>query len=127
MKSFIKKHYKGIIAFILTIVIGVSSVVAISERWIVADAIFDTSTGVEYRVFKTRTTVDKSVLFIGTYIIHKDAMNDVLYEKAMDSASESGQDIIYYKSELSDGQWYATEDVDNGVKGIASEGKPVDA
>ncbi|MBO5622370.1 MAG: hypothetical protein J5959_12160, partial [Butyrivibrio sp.] len=88
-------------------------------------ALFDPSKAITYQEFAANATVEDSVLFIGTYIIHKDAMNDDLYEKAKQSGAESGQDTIYYKSELADGQWFETGDITNGVKGISVEGLPV--
>ncbi len=87
-----------------------------------AQAVFDEEKAITYEKFKAQNNVDDSVLFIGTYIIHKDAMTDDLYEKAQDSASASGQDHVYYKSELADGSWFDTESIDNGVDGISQNG-----
>ena len=92
---------------------------------ITAEAIFDPDKAITYQNFSSSTKVDDAVLFIGTYIIHKDALTDDLYEKAINSGAESGQDTIYYKSEISDGQWFETGTVDNGIKGISIEGNPV--
>ena len=97
---------------------------AVFSRGFGTRAVFDPDTATTYQVFSSRTAVEDSVLFIGTYIIHKDALNDQLYEKAKDSASSSGQSDVYYKSELSDGQWFNVGDVENGVKGISIEGNP---
>ncbi len=88
-------------------------------------ALFDPDKSITYQVFASRTTVEDAVLFIGTYIIHKDALSDDLYQKATDSGSEAGQPDIYYKSEISDGQWFEIGDIDNGIKGLSIEGNPV--
>lgn len=54
--------------------------------------------------------IENSTLLVGTHLIYLGAMNDQLYEIAMDSASESGQYDRYYKSELSSGAWYDVTD-----------------
>nr|WP_297703865.1 hypothetical protein [uncultured Butyrivibrio sp.] len=105
-----------LVAAIIAIVLGGS----IKSR-----ALFDPDQAINYQLFASKVAVENSVLFIGTYIIHKDALTEDLYQKAVDSASESGQSNIYYKSELSDGQWFETGDIDNGVKGISIDGLPV--
>jgi hypothetical protein len=89
-----------------------------------SEAIFDPDKAITYQNFAAKVSVENSVLFIGTYVIHKDALTDQLYEKAKDSASESGQNEVYYKSELSDGQWFNVGDIENGVKGISEDGRP---
>ena len=93
-------------------------------RPIESEAIFDKDKAITYQEFSSKVTVDDSVLFIGTYIIHKDAMNTQLKEKAEQSAAESGQSNIYYKSEVSGGKWFSIRDIDNGVKGISKFGTP---
>ncbi len=116
-----KKLIKKGIALILT-----ASIVGIMfGAQVTSEAFFDPDSAINYRTFSASTTVDNSVLFIGTYIVHKDALTDELYEKALTSASESGQNDVFYKSELSDGQWFETGVIDNGIKGISSEGLPV--
>lgn len=68
--------------------------------------------------------VENSTLIIGTHLIHISAMTDEIYEIAQKSQSESNQTEIYYKSELSDGSWYAITNA-SGVKDITQEGTPV--
>jgi len=87
-------------------------------------ALFDPDKAITYQTFASRTTVENSVLFIGTYIVHKDALTDDIYEKAKNSAAESAQENIYYKSELADGEWFEIGSIDNGIKGISTEGLP---
>ena len=119
------KRVKQAISILLTIVLVSATVVAVFGDRLNASAVFDPSKAVTYQEFAAKNTVEDSSLFIGTYIVHKDALNDQIYEKAQESASESGQNDLYYKSELADGQWFATGDIDNGVRGISSQGLPV--
>lgn len=98
---------------------------AVFGKAIRSDAIFDASRAVTYQQLASKIEIEDSVLFIGTYIIHKDALTDVLYQKAVDSGSEAGQSTIFYKSELSDGQWFETGNIANGVLGISMDGSPV--
>ncbi len=90
-----------------------------------ASAIFDESTAVRFRVYKSSHTIENSVLFIGTHLIHIQGLTDELYEKAVDSQSDSQQTSIYYKSELADGLWYDITDA-SGLSYITSEGTPID-
>ena len=113
-------------SLLLAALITVSGIAVFMNRGLIAEALFDPETAVTYSQFKNSTTVYDSVLFIGTYIIHITALTDVLRDKAETSAADSGQNDIYYKSELSDGQWFAIDDVDNGLAGISGQGVPVD-
>lgn len=65
-------------------------------------------------------TFPEKTIIIGTHAIHFDALNDKLIEMAEKSRNESGQDKIYYKSELADGQWF---DITNseGINTIISD------
>ncbi|MBO4900804.1 MAG: hypothetical protein J5509_11005 [Lachnospiraceae bacterium] len=119
------RAWKRILSVVLALAIAAGGFTVFFNRSLIAEALFNPDDAVIYSTFKTRTTVEDSVLFIGTYIVHKDALTDKIYEDAMSSASDSGQNSIYYKSELSDGQWFDVGDVDNGIQGIASEGTPV--
>lgn len=93
-------------------------------KTIETEAVFDKDQAITYQDFASKVTVDDCVLFIGTYIIHKDALNNQLSEKAKQSAAESGQSNVYYKSEAGDGNWFNIGDIENGVKGISTEGNP---
>ncbi len=112
------------IARIVAMVIISGLISAAFVKPIRIEAVFDPEKAITYKNFAAKVSVENSVLFIGTYIIHKDALTDDLYEKATASGSESGQDNIYYKSELADGKWFATGNIVNGIKGISTEGKP---
>ena len=50
--------------------------------------------------------IEDSTLAVGTHLIHLSALNDSLYEIAEKSAEESGQNQIFYKSELGEGAWF---------------------
>lgn len=122
--KFPKLAYDKLIKRGIAIALCAATLAIVFGKGFQSRALFDESKAITYQTFSSRTTVEDSVLFIGTYIIHKDAMTDDLYEKAQDSASESGQSNIYYKSELSDGQWFLLDTIDNGVKGISTSGLP---
>lgn len=51
-------------------------------------------------------SIENSTLIIGTHLVHISALNDELYDIAVKSAQRSGQNEIYYKSELAEGKWY---------------------
>ena len=86
-----------------------------------ARAVFDESQAVHYSEFAASNSIEDSTLFIGTYLIHTQSMTDELYEKALDSASESGQNAVYYKSELADGTWFDISHA-SGLAEISTEG-----
>ena len=46
-----------------------------------ANAMFNPYDAITYAQFKRQKTVEDAVLFVGTYIVHKDVMTDTLYEK----------------------------------------------
>lgn len=50
--------------------------------------------------------IEDSTLAIGTHLIHLSALNDSIYVIAEKSAEESGQNQIFYKSELGGGAWF---------------------
>lgn len=69
--------------------------------------------------------IEDSTLIIGTHLIHLSALNDQIYNLAMESASDSTQSQIYYKSELANGAWIDITDA-GSVKAIESEATPVE-
>lgn len=84
-------------------------------------AVFDESRAVTYEEYASSHVIEDSTLFIGTYIIHIQALTDELYEKAMDSATDSNQTRIYYKSELAGGAWFDITDA-AGLSDISDQG-----
>ena len=114
-----KKRLTAALAAVMAVIVLLAGIPAIQAR-----AEFDVSTAVRFREYKQSHTVENSVLFIGTHLIHIQAMTDQLYEKAVQSQSDSGQDVEYYKSELADGTWFDITDA-SGLSSITSEGTPV--
>ncbi|MBQ9632708.1 MAG: hypothetical protein IJV04_07355 [Lachnospiraceae bacterium] len=60
---------------------------------------------VTFADYTIRNRIPSRTLFIGTYLIHMNALNNVTYRAAMDSVSKDNQQIMYYKSELDGGRW----------------------
>lgn len=69
--------------------------------------------------------IEDSTLIIGTHLIHISALTDSIYNVAKDSAAESGQDAIYYKSELAGGIWMDITEA-SVLFDIGTGGKPAD-
>lgn len=68
--------------------------------------------------------IESSTLAIGTHLIHLSALTDSIYEIAEKSAEESGQDQIYYKSELGGGAWFNISSA-TSLDDITVSGSPV--
>ena len=109
----------GKIAILSMVVMVAAAVAAIYGSY--AKGAFDETDAITCQEYKASHNIENSVLFIGTYIIHKDAMTEELYEKAYDSAAASGQDTPYYKSEIGNGEWYDLSMAEN-VTDITAEG-----
>ena len=114
-----KKRITAVVAALLAVVVLVTGIPAI-QAW----AVFDESTAVRFSTYKSSHTIEDSVLFIGTHLIHLQALTDELYEKAVQSQSDSEQGEVYYKSELADGTWYNISDA-SGLSAITTDGTPV--
>ena len=69
-------------------------------------------------------TIESSTLAIGTHLIHLSALTDSIYEIAEKSAEESGQDQIYYKSELGGDAWFNISSA-TSLADITTSGSPV--
>ena len=72
--------------------------------------------------------IGEATLAVGTHLIYIDAADDTIYEIAAQSAEQSGQTEMYYKSEFGGGAWYcldsaqSLEDITEGaVKAKDSE------
>ncbi len=92
---------------------------------VVLGKVFDESQAVSYEEFQASHTVEDATLFIGTYLIHVQALTDELYEKAQESASDSNQMNVYYKSELASGAWMDITDA-GGLSDLAGQGTVVE-
>lgn len=71
------------------------------------------------------STIENSTLLIGTHLIYLHSLNDQIYEIAMQSASDSGQDRMYYKSELAGGMWMDITDA-GSISDISAGGTVAD-
>lgn len=69
--------------------------------------------------------IESATMIVGTHLIHLSALNDQLYEIATASAEESGQQQVYYKSELGGDQWFDITTAST-LEDITTGGTPVD-
>lgn len=69
--------------------------------------------------------IESATLIIGTHLIYLHALNEEIYAAALDSASLSGQDRRFYKSELAGGMWVEITDA-GSVRDITAAGNIVD-
>jgi hypothetical protein len=83
-------------------------------------AVWDESTAVHVDPAGT----EDSTLIIGTHLIYLGALTDTLHETAQASAEASGQNNIYYKSELANGAWFDITSAST-LADITSDGIPV--
>lgn len=118
-----KKKRLRIFAGVLAALLGIVGGLEYSR--INAYAVLDESTAVKYSTFSLTNTVENGTLFIGTYLIHMSAMTDELYEKAQESAQDSGQYNIYYKSELANDEWFDISSAE-GLADITDAAEPVE-
>lgn len=112
---------RRILAVVLTAAV-LAAAVGIGTNYMArTQAVFIT----EEAVHITAGDIENSTLIIGTHLIHLSSLNDEIYHIAMESASQSGQSQIYYKSELADGGWY---DITEGssLSAITAEGVRVE-
>lgn len=86
----------------------------------IVKALFDEGTAVHVDA----SSIENSTLIIGTHLIYLYSLNDELYGIAKESASASGQDRVYYKSELADGAWFDITDA-GSIKDITTSGSKV--
>lgn len=106
---------------ITAIVLSVCVFAGIACYQMARAAIFDESKAVTYEEYASSHVIEDSVLFIGTYLIHSQTMTDELYEKAVESATDSNQTNVYYKSELANGAWFDITDA-LGLSDISDQG-----
>ena len=112
-----KKRLTAAVAAVLAVIVLLTAIPVIR-----AQAEYDWSNAVRYSSFRQNHTIEDSMLFIGTHLIHVQAMTDELYAKAVQTMTDSGQDSIYYKSELANGTWYDITEA-SGLSDITSAGK----
>lgn len=109
MKCFPKK---ALVAGLLAVCIGAFSL-PISAIWKESEA-----------VHINPDEIPVATLAIGSHLVHLSALTDVVYDLAIESAGESGQSVIYYKSELANGTWFDITSA-TSLTDITTGGKPV--
>ena len=122
MKEIFRKKSIRILALLMA---GVIAFVAVNSYRGRASAVFEEKKAMRFGAYTKSHTIDEGTLFIGTYLIHKDAVTEELYEQAKQSASDSGQDVIFYKSEFAAGSWFDISDA-GSLEGISTNGTPKD-
>ena len=71
------------------------------------------------------SAIEDSTLIIGTHLIYLHSLNEGIYEIAVQSAADSGQDRRYYKSELAGGIWMDITDA-GSISDISAGGLVAD-
>ncbi|MBQ2799868.1 MAG: hypothetical protein IJF03_00590 [Lachnospiraceae bacterium] len=105
----------------LAVVLVAGAVVAVSVyTYPLAKAVFQRENAVHINA----ETIENSTMIVGTHLIHISALNDELYDMAAKSAERSGQQEIYYKSELAGGKWYNITSA-SSISDITEEGEAV--
>ena len=114
---------------ILCVLLVLSSVIALAfsltGRTSALAAKADDSNALKYRQYTAGNTIEDGVLFIGTWLIHKDGLNEQFYEQAMETASINGQNDMFYKSEFADGKWFNLA-LAGSLRDISLAGETVD-
>lgn len=112
-----KKRNRVAAALVAAVCMGV----LIWKAPLLASALWDESTAVHIQP----ADIESATLIIGTHLIHLSALNDQLYEIAQASAEESGQQQVYYKSELGGNSWFDITTAST-LEDITTGGTPVD-
>ena len=112
------KKRKRIIGLTAAVIILIGAV-----GWVYSNAVWDETQAVQFTAAKFDSLED-STLLVGTHLIHLSALNDSIYNIAQASAEESGQNRIYYKSELADGAWFDITTA-SSLTDITTGGTPV--
>ncbi len=115
---------KKVVIALLALAIGGTAV--FQNMDLIAEAVISSRDNGVKSVHVSDNDIENSTLVIGSYLIHIDGLTDEIYELAQDSANEFDQNVMYYKSELADGQWYEITDA-SSIADITSGGSPVDA
>lgn len=111
-----KRSVKGI-------VIAAAAVAVCMAASLLAGAVWNENDAVQVNP----ASIESSTLIVGTHLIHISAATNTLYELALDLAGESGQERVYYKSELAGGAWFdittaaTLEDITTGGVAVSDE------
>ncbi|MBR5420233.1 MAG: hypothetical protein IK115_03685 [Lachnospiraceae bacterium] len=123
-----RKKKKGLVGFTGRLLVELAALAMVLGIFLQGDsvkAVANESLAMRYAVYKAGHNIEDGILFIGTYLIHKDAITDELYEQAQQSASDWGQQDIYYKSELGGGSWFNISE-GGSLESITDRGEPVE-
>ncbi|MBR3607009.1 MAG: hypothetical protein IKL51_05485 [Lachnospiraceae bacterium] len=113
---------KGIGILIIILVLGISMTIFSAGNLLKVKG--EEKPSITFEKFSSKTTIEDSVIFIGTHLIHIQSMTDTLYETALQSASKEEQSKVYYKSELAKGAWFDITDA-LGLEDISETGRIV--
>lgn len=113
-----KRRKKGIVV-LLSLTLLLAGGISFGRKALKAEGAPEAE--VTFGQFLNKNTVEESVLYIGTHLLHVQSMTDQLYELALQSASDSNQNQVYYKSELAAGAWFDITDA-TGLADISEEG-----
>ena len=111
------RYRKQILAAVLALILAI----ALGAQLLLAGAVWNE----EEAVHINPDDIENSTLAIGTHLIHLSALTDSIYATAQESADESGQNRIYYKSELADGTWFDITQAST-LEDITTGGTPVE-
>lgn len=103
--------------FIVLIAVIAAAAVSVS---VFAGAVWSANDAVHIK----SADIENSTLAIGTHLIYLASLNDELYNIAEQSATDSGQQSIYYKSELANGTWFEITNA-KSLDDITKSGTPV--
>lgn len=115
---------KKVVIALLAMTLG--GTIVFQNMDLIAEAVISNRDNGVKSVHVSDSEIENSTLVIGSYLIHIDGLTDEIYELAQASANEFDQNVMYYKSELADGQWYEITDA-TSIADITSGGTPVDA
>ncbi len=87
---------------LLHMLLSAAAVLVLVGGSVLAFAMIDDTNSVHIRADE----IEDSTLIIGSHLIYLGAMNDQIYQTAMESAQDASQFKRYYKSELAGGVWY---------------------
>ncbi len=118
--KFLKNRILQII--VILIVVGAVTLGLFRSR---AFALFNAKDAMRYSEYAASHTIENSTIFYGTWLISMSAMTDELYQKAEESAQDSNQTEMYYKSELAGGSWFNVTDAE-GLSDIMNTGDIID-
>ncbi|MDR0853269.1 MAG: hypothetical protein LBN34_02765 [Clostridiales Family XIII bacterium] len=110
-----RKATKSRLIIVLALVIALTGIVTYKFPAI-ANALWNEDDAVHINP----QSIENGTLIIGTHLIYMGVLTDDLYSLASTSAGDSGQDRIYYKSELDGGAWCDITDA-NSLAAISGD------